>query len=180
MGRLGRFGESAPILQQMFERTLSVFDLQCWLEHLPEPARPDALARARQLALDHEDPATAAILLIELDDPAMAESRLLVEPKRVDGRAYDALAPLAEALRAHQRVRGETVVFRALLEAILVRGYARAYPHGARYWSRLEEIAKSGAALAPLQSHADFEAAIRARHGRKWSFWARVSARRSG
>jgi hypothetical protein len=53
LGLLGRHGESAPIRQALFEQTLGVFDLHRWLEHLPESSRPETLARARQLALNH-------------------------------------------------------------------------------------------------------------------------------
>jgi hypothetical protein len=75
LGRLGRYDESAPIRQRMFERTASVFDLHRWLEHLPEASRPEALARARLLALNHNDPTTAAALLLDFgDDDAARQS----------------------------------------------------------------------------------------------------------
>lgn len=179
LGRLGRFEESAPIRQQKFERTLAVFDLQRWLEHLPEAARPGALSRARQLALDHDDPTAAATLLLELGDAATAEARLVAEASRIDGDNYPALGPLAKALRTHECWRGETLIYRALLKGILERAYARAYGHAARYWARLGEIADSGAGLMPLQSHESFEAEIRLRHGRKAAFWAHVNGKRS-
>jgi hypothetical protein len=176
--RLGRFDESSPIRQRMFERTLSNFDLQRWLEHLPEAARPEAVAHARQLALCHDDLTAAAALLLQLGDADAAEARLLAEPGRIDGSDYPRLVPLAKALRAHECPRGETVVYRALLKGILDRAYARAYGHAARYWARLGEIAGSGVDLLPLQSHEDFEAEIRARHGRKSAFWAHVNGKR--
>ena len=176
--RLGRFEESSPIRQRMFERTLSDCDLQRWLEHLPEAARPEAVAHARQLALHHDDLTAAATLLLQLGDPAAAEARLLAEPGRTDGNDYGRLVPLAKAFRADECQRGETVVYRALLKGILDRAYARAYGHAARYWSRLREIAGSGVGLLPLQSHEEFEAEIRARHGRKSAFWAYVNGTR--
>jgi hypothetical protein len=70
----------------MFERTLSVFYFQRWLEHLPEAARTEAVARARQLALEHDDLMAAAALLLELGDAAAAEARLLAEPGRASHR----------------------------------------------------------------------------------------------
>ncbi len=178
LGRLGRYSESAPIRQQLFERTLSVFYLQRWLEDLPEAARPDALERARQLALGHDEPTIAATLLIELGDGAAAEAVLLAEPGRIDGNNYPSLVPLAKALRAHACHRAETVVYRALMRGILDRAYARAYGHAARYWSRLREIADSGVGLVPLASHEDFDAEIRLRHARKPAFWAHVNGTR--
>ncbi|HJV71273.1 DUF6880 family protein [Ideonella sp.] len=179
LGRLGRFEDSAPIRQRLFENTLSAFDLQRWLEHLPEAAHPEARARARALVLEHDDPKTAAVLLLELGDAESAEHRLIAEQARIDGTDYPALAPLAKSLRAHECPRGETVVYRALLRGILDRAYSRAYGHAARYWARLHEIADEGVDLMPLPAHEAFEAEIRSRHARKASFWAHVNGSRS-
>jgi uncharacterized protein DUF6880 len=176
--RLGRFTESAPIRQQIFERTLSASCLQDWLAQLPEAARPEALAHARQLALRHDSVTAAAALLLELGDTSAAESRLLAEPGRIDGSHYGSLISLAEVLRARECPRAETVIYRALLKDLLDRAYARAYGHAARYWSRLRDIAANHPNLLPLQSHAEFEAEIRARHGRKSAFWAHVDGTR--
>ena len=176
--RLGRFEESSPIRQRMFERTLSDFYFQRWLGHLPEAARPEAVAHARQLALRHDDLTAAATLLLQLGDADASEARLLAESGRIDGNLYGSLVPLAKALRAHECPHGETVVYRALLKGILDRAYARAYGHAARYWARLGEIAGCGISLLPLPSHEEFEAEIRARHGRKAAFWAYVNGTR--
>ena len=175
LGRLGRHGESAPILQDLFEQTLSVFDLHRWLEHLPESSRPQALARARQLALNHDDPAVAADLLLDIGDDEAAEAMLAREPDRIHGGSYASLVPLAQALQARDRSRGETAIYRALLTAILDRAYARAYGHAARYWVRLGTIASTGIDLRPLEPHEAFETAIRSRHARKSAFWAKVN-----
>jgi tetratricopeptide (TPR) repeat protein len=176
--QLGRVEESLPIRQRAFGKTLSAFDLARWLEHIPDAARPEAIAHARELALAHPDHTAAATLLLELGDPAAAEARLLAAAGRIDGNAFYSLLPLAKALRAFERARGETVIYRALLTGILDRGYARAYGHAARHWARLREIAQGGAPLMPLPSHEDFEADIRARHGRKAAFWADVNGTR--
>jgi len=172
--RLGRFGESVPIRRQMFERSLSPTDFARWLEHMPDVERAAAHARARELTQSHDDPVAAATLLLELGDPPGAESVLLSAPELVDGRDYYRLPALATSLGAHGCSRGATVLYRALLEDILERAYARAYGHAADYWRRLSEIADSGFAFAPLQSHAEFAAEIHRRHGRKVAFWSRV------
>lgn len=176
--KLGRFEESIPIRRGMFERTMSDFYLDLWLQHLPEAARPTARDHAQELALAHPDVAAAATVLLKLDAPAAAQARLLTEPGRIDGTQYDSLIPLAKALRDHDCPRAETVIYRALLKGILDRAYARAYGHAARYWSRLQEIAHGTTGLLPLSSHDEFEAEIRARHGRKTAFWAHVNGTR--
>jgi hypothetical protein len=176
--RLSRFDESIPIRQRMFESTLSEYQFQRWLEHLPEAARADAEAHARQTALRHEDLAAAAKMLLQLDDAQAAEARLLAEAGQLDGRDYDRLVPLAKTLREHDCPRGETVVYQALIQGILDRAYVRAYGHAARYLARLGEIAAGGAELHPLPSHKVFAAEIRQRHGRKSAFWAFVNGAR--
>ncbi len=81
-------------------------------------------------------------------------------------------------MRARGCLRGEAAVQCALLDAILDRGYARAYGHAARYWKRLGEIDASGLDLTPLASHEEFATGIRSRHRRKRSFWAYVNGTR--
>lgn len=176
--RLGRFDESVPLRQAIFERSLAVFDWQCWLEHLPEGARSAAHDHACRLALNHDDPVSAAAVLLELEEDDDAESVLLAEPARIRGDDYGTLVPLAKTLRERKLWRAETVVYRALLTGILDRAYARAYSHGARYWTRLREIADMGVSLLPLQPHAEFEVSIKARHARKVSFWAHLKGDR--
>ena len=67
------------------------------------------------------------------------------------------------------------MIYRALLVAILERGYTKAYGHGARYLMRLRELALKTAVVQGLvPSHAEFEAATRQQHGRKASFWNKV------
>jgi len=64
--QLGKRAESALIQQRLFERLVAVGDLRTWLADLPEAARSGAIAQARTLALDHDDPAAAALVLIEI------------------------------------------------------------------------------------------------------------------
>lgn len=176
--RLGRFDESIPIRRRLFESTLSEYQFQRWLEHLPEAARANAEAHARQIAIRHEELPAAAKMLLQLDDATAAEARLVAEAARIDGRDYGRLVPLAKSLREHDCPGGETVVYRALLRGILDRAYVRAYGHAARYLARLGEIAAGDAELHSLQSHEDFAAEIRQRHGRKSAFWAYVNGSR--
>jgi len=176
--KLGRFGESVSIRQAMFERTMSDGDLDRWLRHLPEADHPNALNRAHELALVHPQLAAAIAVLLKLNKPAAAEARLLADPGRIDGSQYASFVPLAKALRDHHCLRGETVIYRALLKGVLDSAYARAYGHAAKYWSRLREIAKGPTGLLPLSSHDEFEAEIRSRHGRKTTFWAHVNGTR--
>lgn len=179
---LGRADESAALRQELFEQSLSTFDLQRWLELLPEAHRPQARERAHELALTHGDAVTAAKLLLELGDPHGAEEALVRAQAVIDGHDYHRLIPLAKALREQACTRGETSVLRALMSDILDRANSTAYGHAAKYLKRLREIAAAGEPLDPLVSHAAFEQQLQAKHPRKASFWnqaARVAGART-
>lgn len=172
---LGRTAESAEIRRELFEGSLSTFDLNRWLEHLPEAAQPQARKRARDLALKHGDAVTAATLLLELDDPSGAEEALVQADTSIDGRNYGCLVPLAKSLREQGCLRGETAVLRALMADILGCSNARAYGNAARYLRRLGEISATGEPLDPLVAHAAFEQHLKATHSRKVAFWTKVA-----
>lgn len=175
--RLGQNDRSGPVQQQVFEQTLSVDDFRTWLGHLAPATQTAAFARARELALDHEDPVTAARLLVEIGGFSEAEQVLVAEPARITGQDYIWLVPLAKTLEAQHCWRGATAVLRALLDAILAKAYSPAYGHAARYWHQLHAIADQSPDWAPLQPHAEYIAALRQKHTRKTAFWAQVAKR---
>jgi len=176
--QLGRQAESASLLQAVFERTLSVYDLTSWMQALPPPEQAQAASRARELAAQHQDPVEAARVLVEIDDTALAESVLLASPGKIDGQSYSRLVPLAKTLEEHGCWAGATAVYRALLDAILNRAYAPAYRHALSYWQRLGAIAAHEADFGRLGPHEAYVAEIRRRHARKVSFWAYVNGTR--
>lgn len=165
--RLGRLGEAASIRRQAFERSLSVSDLHHWLDDLPVPDQPAAVAQARQLALEHPDPADAALLLLDINEDQAAEAALVSGAQRLDGGAYYTLPKLAQTLEERSLMKGAAAVYRALLTDLLARAHAKAYPYGARYWLRLAAIAAAQPDLSPLEPHATFVETVRAVHGRR-------------
>lgn len=172
---LDRRSESAVIRQQLFENSLAVADLREWLDDLAPPEHPAAMQQARDLALRSRDPIAAARLLLEVGDDEKAEAVLLEAEDRLSGRDYMTLVPLVRELDRRERWRGATCLYRALLDVVLARAYTAAYPHGARYWIRLQAIARRGVDLAPLKPHAAYAAAIEKQHARKSRFWACVA-----
>jgi len=176
LARLGRGQESAELRKKLFEKSLAVYDYQRWLELLPVADHSQAHEHARQLALVCSDPCVAAQLLLALDEVQDAEAKLIGSANLVDGRHYGALPAMAEALLVHHCLRGASVLYRALLNSILERANSPAYGHAARYWWKLKEINAGCETLAPLISHAEYEAGVRAKNSRKVSFWAQVNA----
>ena len=175
---LGRTGEAAQERQQIFEASLAVWDLHAWLDLLPPHEQASAIERARGLATAHSDPVVVALLLLDIGDDSAAEAALASNSAAIAGRDYATLVPMVEALERKGRWTGATLVYRALLIAILDRAYAPAYHHAAKYWARLAALAPNYNGSGHLESSQEFDARIRAKHKRKSSFWAHVSGAR--
>ena len=172
--RLERLDECAPLRRQLFEQVPTALALRAWLAVLPESQRDDARRQAREITMTHRDVRGAVVMFLELEDPESAEATLVARPDRVWGGDYYRLVDAAKVLRKAGRVRGATVIYRALLGGILDGANSTAYGHAAKYWLRLADMAASGVSLAPLGPHAEFAAEIEGRHARKWAFWRRV------
>ena len=175
--QLQRPANSAPIRQKIFERSLGLEDLSAWIQNLPEGERPAARKHAVELAKQSEQAVTAAELLLQLDDPAAADQLLVDRQAQVDGHDYYRLPDVARALLNSGCARGATVAYRALLNDLLERAYAKAYRHGAKYWVQLRLIANEYPTLAGLTPHAEYAETIRKAHARKVAFWACVKER---
>jgi hypothetical protein len=133
-----------------------------------------ATERARQQARAHSDPVSGAHLYLALGDATAAEQLLVDRSEDVDGSNYAGLVPLVQALESAGRLLGAVVGYRALLTAILGRGYARAYSHAADYLHALRSLDARVRAYGRLPTHQTFETSIRGAHSRKISFWNRV------
>lgn len=175
---LGLRDEAAVIRRRIFEARLAVSDLHAWLDLLPPHQQSEPIEHARTLATAHLDPVVVALLLMDIGDDRAAEAALTSAPGAIEGGHYGALVPLAEALEHKGLWTGATAVYQALLVAILDRGYAPAYRHGAKYWARLQVLAQKCTGLMPLEPPDEFDARMRIQHKRKTSFWAHVSGAR--
>jgi len=101
---------------------------------------------------------------------------LLARQATLQGGDYDRLVPLAQALEQKGTLLGTIVCYRALLVAILTRGYARAYGHAAEYLRALRGLDARVDDYGSLTPRQAFESSIRSTHGRKVSFWKRTRA----
>jgi hypothetical protein len=136
--------------------------------------RAQACADARA----HRSVATGAEMLFALGESAGAEQLIVERASEIDGAYYGSLTELVDKAKAAGRVLAAALLLRALLDAILARAYAKAYGHGARYLHELRSLAAQVSDYCGHPTHAEYEAAVRARHARKASFWDRVEGRR--
>lgn len=172
---LGRLEDSIPLRQSLFDANPNVFELQNWLKHVSDEDKQQARSLASEIAQQAKAVAAGAAVLLALDEVDAAETMVIQRATALDGQDYDRMLSIARSFSLHGRVVPESLVYRALLTAILERGYNKAYGHGARYLKRLRELAlKAAEAQRLVPSHAEFEATLRNQHGRKTSFWSQV------
>jgi hypothetical protein len=143
-------------------------------EVLPAAERAEFRALACQDAVSSPHVATAAELLFALDEPALAEKLIVDRADELDGRSYGMLTSLVATAKASGCLLAATLIWRALLDAILARAYAKAYGHAARYLHELRAVASDIGDYRGHPTHEIYEQSLRMAHGRKASFWARL------
>jgi hypothetical protein len=174
---LGDRARQIDVRRERYRRAPGIHTYRALEEILPTAERSAFRAQACQDAKSNPHAATAAELLFALEEPCLAEELIIDRANELDGRNYVLLTSLAEAARASGCWLAATIIWRALLDAILARGYAKAYGHGARYLRELRAIASEIEDFHGYPAHADYERSLRMAHGRKTSFWQRLSDR---
>jgi hypothetical protein len=162
-----------------FEKTLDVETLRAYVAGLDDFQEFDELDRA--FAVAESSPQAYSALALFLAWPRLDRAARLVVARRMrwEGRHYGVLAEAASLLEADYPLAA-TVLYRALLDDILVRGHSAAYSHGARYLAKLGDIAKSVAGDNGLEDHATYLLALKKAHGRKYGFWSLVEDAEKG
>lgn len=170
---LGRSGEACETLWQEFATFLAFSTWESILELTPEQQQMQAHNRAVSLAQHHRSPEQAAHFLVRLGEMDLAADLVERRQSEISGSLYDVLLKVAEALAETHPAQTWTL-YRALLLDILNESRYNAYSHAAKYLLRMQELAMA----AGIQSQqAEFVQTLRATHGRKSSFWAKVKDR---
>jgi hypothetical protein len=164
------------IRRELYRRAPGIYSYRALEEILPVAERGAFRARACQDARASSHVAAAAELLFALEEPAVAEQLIIERSGELDGRNYVLLTTLVKTAKANGRLLGAALIWRALIDAILTRGYAKAYGHAARYLIELREVSASIEDYRGHPSHDAYERGLRLAHGRKASFWGRVSS----
>jgi hypothetical protein len=166
----------AALLERRFAEYPSRDTLEELLAVVGEAERERILAAARvRIREDARFHPGHVRFLLEVGDPAAAAGYLLARTDGLDGRMYERLLPLAKAMEKAGQPLAAVILYRALLVSILERGYAKAYPHAARYLHKLDMLATGISDWQGVDGHNAFVAMLRATHSRKTSFWAKVT-----
>ena len=171
---LERKDEAQAARLAAFRRTLDPALLRAWLKRLPDFDDVEAEAAILTELAGRRDIHPVLAFLIRW--PAVNAAARLVRTRgqELAGDRHELLSPVADALAA-RHLWEATVVWRTLIEAVLDRGRSQRYAHAARHLADCAGVAPLIEDIADLDSHEDFVARLRARHGRKSAFWDRVS-----
>ncbi len=116
-----------------------------------------------------------AIFLLENDQFESAEKYVIDRAILINGVFYGSVLPLAEMFEKKGLFLGASLLYRTLLDSILHRAQSKYYRYGIRYLKKLVLLAPKIIDWGSTASHSDYYSRIKADHGRKTSFWAKIS-----
>ena len=129
--------------------------------------------QVKEVLAQHRFNAFDARFLLETNNQQEAETYLLQSVEQFNGDFYGELLELAQAMEHDKRYLVATMLYRALLDSILKRGYTKSYSHGVRYLKKLDTMALVISNWQSFVDHTTYKKEVRSAHGRKYSFWRR-------
>ncbi len=167
---LGRGDDAQAARWSCFERFLSARHLRDYLKRLPDFDDIGAESRALDFAENFESLTAALSFLVSWPAPDRAAKLLLNRAEELDGDRYEVLTPVADAL-AGKHPLAATLALRAMIEFSLDNARSSRYKHAARHFQECASLASSITDFRTWEPHETFAARLRAKHGKKSSFW---------
>lgn len=167
---LGRGDDARAVRWRAFERTLSFEQYRDCRDRTPQPEREEIRRRAIALAMDHDRVHPALEFLVAMEALAEAEDMVLRRTAELNGRNYRTLRPVARAL-APDYPTVAILLYRLLSEAVLRAGKSQYYRYGIGDLREATLLAEGVGDWRGTEDHETFMARLRAKYGRKWSFW---------
>ncbi|MGQ0483841.1 MAG: DUF6880 family protein [Hyphomicrobiales bacterium] len=170
---LGRTGEAQAFRWECFERALEPQHLRAYLKRLPDFDDIETEERALSYALGYGEVHRALLFLVTWPSLEKASALALRRSQELNGNHYEILAPAADALAAKHPLAA-TILLRAMIDFTLEKNRSSRYRHAARHLAECASLASSIAEFGDRESHAAYVTRLRAKHGRKSSFWILV------
>ncbi len=174
--QMGDRKQLKEIRSRLFQSEQSYASFTRYLEALDEDEKEQACRSAIKQAEKGGDILRSTDLLLNLGRPENAQSLVLARHQELAACFYDGLLRLAKAFEKADCDLAATACYRSLLLDILAQARSKAYGHGARYFRKLEALAKRIKVFKPLPTHRAYVEQLRSAHGRKKSFWARLES----
>lgn len=173
-GRLGNVTRQTGVAWRIFRRSRSLPALERLLTVIgPDQQAAVLEGEAAAIMAGGRFSSADAAFLLAIGRSAETEDYLFRHVEQIDGGQYNWLVPLAEALEKNGRYPGASLLYRALLDSILLRAQTKTYGHGARYLRKLDRLAAQVTDWRTLDPHSVYRERLIQDHRRKSSFWAR-------
>jgi hypothetical protein len=171
---LGLNDEASRIARLRFHHKRQGETLSELLELIGEDQRSAVLDEAAsQILTEPELDLEDVVFLIEQSRIEDVEAYLLARAAQINGRYYYVLVPIVKSLVELSLHLPATLLYRALLDSILERGYSKGYDHAVSYLRSLDRLAGNISDWREFGTHDAYFEAVKAKHGRKYSFWNR-------
>ncbi len=161
---------------RLFQSEQSYASFTRYLDTLDEDEKEKACSSAIKQSEQGSDILRSADLLLNLGQTESAQALVLARHQELAECFYDGLLRLAKAFEKADCNLAATACYRALLLDILAQARSKAYGHGARYYKKLEALAKRIKVFKLLPTHHAYVEQLHSVHGRKKSFWARLES----
>lgn len=103
-----------------------------------------------------------------------ASNYVLQRANLLNGINFGTLIFVAEALESAQRYVAASIIYRVLIDSILLRARSTFYQQAADHFRKLESMAPKIKQWGRQISHDDYTAQLRISHGKKTGFWNQV------
>ncbi|WP_028299535.1 DUF6880 family protein [Oceanospirillum beijerinckii] len=170
----GQTEELIRIRSEAYRQDPCYRNLQALLEVLPEQDRTPVLQGAAEQALKIKYFSSRIDTLIDLGEIEQAVEQLLQYGFQEGVIAYGNLLRWTEVFANAEYYLAEVACYRLLLLDILNEGRSKAYGYAADYYQNLARLDTRVDDYQPLASWQEFQAELKNRHGRKYSFWNRL------
>ncbi|MBK0329780.1 hypothetical protein I5535_21295 [Rhodobacteraceae bacterium F11138] len=131
--------------------------------------------KAKDLALGHRDFEAALAFFLDWPDLGLAADLITARADELDGDAYYALTPAADALQ-HEQPLAATLCRRAMIRHTLDKAKSTRYKHAIRHFAKCASADPDIASYGRFKDHEAFVAELKARHPRKHGFWSGVES----
>ena len=170
-GVLGQFSNLLTLRRETYKADPSQYRLADLLEVAPQEEHQRIHAEAIEKAAGSENITVAVNTLFTLQSPEAACAYVLKHPERLGETSAHSLADWGTSFEESGQKMAAVLCYRRLLLDILGAANTKVYPQAAHCYKALDRLSDALEDTKAFPSAENFEAELRALHGRKRSFW---------
>ena len=175
LAALDRKEELHAFRWQRFSETLAPAYLRDLLKALPDFDDIEMEEKAKNLVFRHRNFEAALAFFLDWPDLKLAADVITARVDELDGDAYYALTPAAEALQ-HEHPLAATLCRRTMIRYTLDKAKSTRYKHAIRHFDACASAEANIESYGRFIDHEAFTAELKAKHPRKSGFWSGVKS----